>query len=611
MFRRLLCATAGAVGVLLLLADARFTGGVFRVTLAARVLWQGSPAELARLVPAIPGFLAAAALALCGGALLARALPRRRLAAALLGAAVLFSVFDPAVLAFVAERGRLSAPWYLDVGDLARAIGIGLLGLAFLLGVRGSAAGEPSGRGGAGLLPACLVAGVLPATLSGLALDGEPVTNDGRAQLFQAELFARGEVARDVGELSDFFPARQVVPGPRAFSKYPPGYAAALVPGVMVGAPGLLPRLLAMLVPLLVFRIARRLGSPLPLLAAWLSALSPAVLGVGCLWLSHSVTTPFCLLFADLVLADREEREQGRRARARLLAAGAAISIVFLTRPVTALAFALPFVPVLGLAATALVVVAALPGIALFLGLNGALTGSPLKTAYGYYADRVSPNDRFGLVNLPTALSYSRFNLTRLASWAHGGAGALLLSVVGGLGRPRRAWVLVAPIVCLLLAHALHRFHGIPWVGPLYLVEGIPPLCILAAGGLGVVARERGRLAATALVVLLAIGGAQLLGRHLAVARGEMLERTAPARAAQEAGVERGVVFVPVRTEDERKRHSLPPPALGVEQLVFARDLGPRNVVLLERLGSPDAWRWDPEADVLVALASDGVSAAE
>lgn len=637
MTRRLVCAAALALGLALVLVDGRFAAEegalVFRWSLAGRVLWEGDRAALFGVFgPSAPHLAAAAVAAVLAGLALARGLrelPGRRGAAAVAGALLAFPALDPALAAFVAERSGTSAPWYLDLGDRALGLGLGLAALAWAFRAPGGAARElaaappkratratratRAARERALVAAACALAALAPALLSRAFLDGEPVTNDGRAYLWQAELFARGELAREPGDLADFFPARQVLPGPRALSKYPPGYSALLAPGVALGLPELLPRLLAGLVPLLAYRIARRLACPRPHRAALLCALSPMVLGVETLWLSHSLSLPACALFAERALAARDARERGEGgASARALAAGAALSVAFLARPVTALAFGLGLAPLLvgtpALAAAA--AVGALPGVALFLAHGAAATGSPWRTAYGLYADVVSPNDRFGLANLGTAAELTRFNLARLAVWLHGAAGGLLLAVAGVLapraGRPRRALLLAAPAVALAAAYALHRFQGVPWVGPLYLVEAVPLLCVLSAAGLAALERARGAGAVLGVLVVLAVGSPALLARHLTVARAEVLLREAPRLAARAQGVERGVVFVPVADEEDAKRRSLPPPELVAPlppgRLVYARDLGERNAVLLRRLGDPPAWRFRPREGDLVPL---------
>src|SRR5207245_154831 len=76
---------------------------------------------------------------------------------------------------------------------------------------------------------------------------------------------------------------------------------------------------------------------------------------------------------------------------------------------------------------------------------------------------------------------------------------------------------------------------------------------------------------------------------HVLPARGEIDAGRLPYAAAHDAGVERGVAFIPLETLRERRRFPLAPPRPG-EPLVFARDLGPRNPELLRALGGPPAW---------------------
>ncbi len=620
MTRWIACGVLFVLGALACLVDGRFADGafaqdgaqLFRWTFAGRVLWEGDRAELVSAFgPTLPRILVACAVALVAGRAFARWFPGRLAAATALGALALFSSIDPGTVRFVAERGVTSAPWYLDLGDLAQGLGLGLVALALigLLPTSPARDAEVSANPRAArrvVFAACAFAALAPGILSHAVLGGEPLTNDERAYLFQAELFASGEHARDVGDLADFFPARQILPGARAFSKYPPGTSAALAVGELVGLPELLPRLLAGLLPLFAFRIARRLLCPRPERAALLVALSPVVLGVETLWLSHALSLPACLVFAELSLAARERK---RPSFPLALGAGVALSLAFLARPLTALAFALPFAPVWLVRPRAALVLCAglLPGAAFFLWTNAVLTGHPFETAYGLYADTVSPNDRWGLVNLGTAAEQARFNLARLGVWLHGGVGGLWLVVAGALAvrRPRATVYLWAPFVSLFAAYALHRFQGIPWVGPLYLVEAVPLLCVLSACGLDALERERGRAAALLVLLVLSLGSARLLARHLALARTEQALRSAPWRAARAAGLEHGVVFVALESEEELKRFALPPPSFDEGAgagVVFARDLGARNAVLRARLGDPPAYRFEPRGGTLVPL---------
>ncbi|MBK7641621.1 MAG: hypothetical protein IPJ19_01005 [Planctomycetes bacterium] len=555
--------------------------------------------------------LGALLLAALGGWLVARALrapgehtPGRLFTLGCMLACAL--ALDPWVVVFVAQRQSFSAPRYLAIGDLFRALGIGLFALALLARLprapRELAPNPGTARGGLPLALAMLCAFALPTLVLPFEGEGPQLTNDEQAYLFQAELFARGEMADQLGPLADFFPSAQTqIEAGRIFSKYPPGHSAVLAPGVLAGWPLLVPRLLAALSVLLVWSLARRFGLARPVLAAWMFALSPALLGLESLALSQGTSLPLTLLFTWCAL-EALDRVPTRRAAALGFAAlaGLSISIAFSARPVTAIAIALPVALLvlrerprgwLKLAGCALL--AALPAAIFFLCVNHALTGAALQTAYGRFNE--AANSRFGAVAPAQALSIAAFNLGRLSFWVHGVAPGLLLAACGLARRPwpRRGWLLAALPASLFALYVLHPFQGIPWCGPVYLASSLPALALLSARGLELVEERRGTLALRVLACAGLAGSAWLLQQHFSLAREELELRNAPRLAARAAGIERGIVFVKLENAYARSRFALPPFEKG-DALVFARDLGARDGELVHALGGVESWIYDP-----------------
>jgi hypothetical protein len=666
-------AVAAALGLLLLPVGAAWRGAeggpAFALSFAGRELWTGDRAALEAALErlAAPGWAGAVLLALIAGWCLARALPAadppaptlppcgppgsasgfgsvRRFLLFSGGVLVALLAVAPFVPAFVASRQPGAAAAYLDVEDLVHGLGWALVFLAVVTSFRrdrpqpvaaprgpegggagvGGSGADRAGRAlderpppGGVALPAVVAALVVLAGAQ-LGLEGRPLTNDEVAYRYQAELFAAGEVARATAH-PEFFPARQIalVPeaagGARAFSKYPPGHSLVLAPLVRLGALWLAAPLTAALAVLLAARVAARLGARRPARAAWLVALSPLFLGAQALSLSHSTALVFTSAFAIAALRALDAAEEGRSATADAVAAGVALSLALATRPVTALAVALPFAVLAvlagarGLRLAGFAALGAVPGVALFLAVNDLQTGLALRTAYGVYADlerELYPDlqraDRFPFPGwTATALPNTGYNLARLGVWLHGPGLSLLLPLAGlALAPPRRRWLCVGVPAALLAAYALHWFAGIPWAGPVYLVEALPFLAALSAGGLDLLApSRRARWAALGIALL---ASAQLLLGHLAAARTRIAERDAPFAAAREAGLEHGVVFVPVGGGGA-KRYALPPPAPDA-RLVFAADLGPRNAVLRAALGDPPAYRFDPATGDLIEL---------
>src|SRR5258705_1443522 len=164
-------------------------------------------AQVAALLPwASPAVLV---LAGCLGWSTAR-LFGARTSAKLLCALAWAAALDRALAHFVATRQQLTADRYLDVGDLFRALGLSLAYAGVLLVIPRSRP-EPAQRDAslASIAAAMAVAVILPEVISIWALGGHPLSNDEFAYLFQARLFARGELAYDAGALADFFPSVQ------------------------------------------------------------------------------------------------------------------------------------------------------------------------------------------------------------------------------------------------------------------------------------------------------------------------------------------------------------------------------------------------------------------
>lgn len=628
----------GLLGVLLIGFDVRWIAGEAGVSvLAGRwfgLEWARLDAATAqiwaeRMTPphwggVLQGLIGIALGVGLGGALLRRLQPEHRIGfgtRVALGLAGLLAV-SPWTLAFVVTRSASSADAYLDLGDLARAMGLGFLALGWLSWRKPSAVRQAGVLKASTPWLAVLVSMLLPWLVSATFLSGEPLTNDGVSYRFQAQVFAGGEVVREVAPFEDSFLARQVLPGPRAASKYPPGHALLLTPGTWVGWPRLMPFLLLGLSTALVFALARRLGARDPVLAAWVFSLSPMVVGVESLWLSHGTSLPMGLVFvwAWLCACDQAEVKRGI---GWALVAGLAIGLAFAARPITALALAVPTALVTLRHTRVPFVAAAFVGFApvglAFLWINQLTTGSPWKTAYGLYADLVSANDRYGWVNLPTAGSYTAYNLARLSAWLVGvGASGWWLILGWRAGRPARyaAWI-PATLVSFVAFYALHRFQGIPWVGPLYFVEAVPLLALLVAAGLAHVEAHLRIPRAVTLGALL-LSSAVLLGPHLVVARAQQAERLAPyqlAEAEMLANARPLVVFVPHTNGEWQKLYPLPAPAwqrldanenatnarlVPEHWPVFARDLGDAaNQVLIQALGQPEARYFNPAAHTL------------
>lgn len=250
-------------------------------------------------------------------------------------------------------------------------------------------------------LPA--VIGLLSALLTWYvwgSLDAVAAIHDEASYLLQARLFASLRAAAASPPIPEFFEQFHVLVHPVFASKYPPGHALALVPGVWLGAPGLMPVAMTGLTAALLVSLVRRFTNPWIALLTWaLWMLSWGTLRFRPTYMSE-VTTGLLWLVAWWALL--RWRDTGRRGW--LLAMAAAVGWGAITRPVTMLAFAIP------VAVVVLVVVArerrwrdlvlALAVGTAFVALlplwNARTTGDWKSMSWSLYGKQYTPWDRVG-----------------------------------------------------------------------------------------------------------------------------------------------------------------------------------------------------------------------
>jgi 4-amino-4-deoxy-L-arabinose transferase-like glycosyltransferase len=350
------------------------------------------------------------------------------------------------------------------------------------------------------ILLICAAALLATAAFAAFAFERLPHLEDEVAYLFQARTMALGRLTVPSPAQPDSFWTPFVLDyeGQR-FGKYTPGWPAMLTLGARAGLPWLVNPLLAAIALYLVYRLGetfydRRTG----LLAAALGLCSPLFLVLGGSFLSHIASMVWLLLFSLWFVWT----VRGRR-RWFALGAGLALGAAFLVRPLTAVAWAAPFViytlfllirrraswaPFLLMAAGAAVLAALLP---LY---QWAVTGNPLLNPYTLWwpYDRVGFGPGFGAMPGGHSLHYAWLNLrqdlSRAATDLFGWPGLSWLPVLLGLAlapRRRRDWALLAPFACLVTAY-LFYWIGSPsrlW-GPRYYFEGFSALWVMGAVGL-------------------------------------------------------------------------------------------------------------------------------
>lgn len=400
-----------------------------------------------------------------------------------------------------------------------------------------------------------------------------PHLEDEFANLWEAEVMARGRIALPSPPEPESFLVPFVVDhqGLR-FGKYPPGWPAGLAIGAFFGGAYWLNPILAGLAVWLTYRLGSRLaGRWGGVLAAFLVATSPMILMLSSNLMPHMLTVVltlgFSLAWFDLFLSRGGDPIPSPATKRTLLVlvAGVALGLMAITRPLTALAVAVPF----GIHALVLLVRGApalqrdltgIAGTALLVGLllpawQWVLTGSPWTNPYTllWPGDRIGFGPGIGVLEGGHTLRQGWINTRHsLRAWQHDLFGWPFVSWIFiplGLWASRRraeAWI-GAGIFASLVTCYLAYWVGSSLLGPRYFVEALPALASLSAVGmvwLGGWARASGRtrrLAVTALVTILVAGN--ILGylpRRLGGLRGlfgitraglESFERVNPGKA--------------------------------------------------------------------------------
>jgi len=375
------------------------------------------------------------------------------------------------------------------------------------------------------ILLICVLAFAATAAVSFLAFEQLPHLEDEVAYLFQAKTVALGKLTVPSPNHPDAFWTPFVLDHQgRRFGKYPPGWPSVLALGVLGGAPWLINPLLAALALYLVYRLGRTLYDERSgLLAAGLGLASPLFLVLGGSFLSHMVSL-VCLLLFSLWFVWTARGRSGWFA----VGAGLALGMAFLTRSLTAVAYAVPLA-LYGLVQVIarrqahwpryLLVALAGGAVAALLPLyQWAVTGDPWLNPYLLWwpYDRLGFGPGIGAMPGGHSPFYAWINLkqdlSRSATDVLGWPALSWAPLVLGLAlRPRRArdWALLAPFACLVVAY-LFYWIGSParlW-GPRYYFEGFAGLWLLSAVGLLKVwdwAKDRQRWLRPALVGLLAL----------------------------------------------------------------------------------------------------------
>jgi hypothetical protein len=339
--------------------------------------------------------------------------------------------------------------------------------------------------------------------------------HDEASYLLQAQTFAAGRWSNPAPPIAEFFEQFHVLVTPTFSSKYPPGTALLMVPGIWLGVPALTFVVLAGVTGAFVFVLARRMTNvwiALITWGIWISA--PATLWWATGYFSEIASAALWMAGWWALLQWRDSR------RARwLVFVALSTAWMAITRPLTAVAYGIPLgVVVLWLVARRVqwrqLVVAAVAGTGVLMLLpisNHAVAGSWRTMPWSVYSEQYLPSDRFGFgvapnppqrqapadmrafndqfmrlyeAHVPSALpriAYRRLVFVTTGALTSPRVVLLPLMIVGAMTFSAEVALATASAALLFLMY-LGYAHETPWT--LYYHEIQPTLAFIAALGL-------------------------------------------------------------------------------------------------------------------------------
>lgn len=454
------------------------------------------------------------------------------------------------------------------------------------------------------------VAGVLLVFLvSTFVLRNQPITDDERVYLFQADILSRGRLFLVPHGLHEFFDNVFIINNTKWYGKYPPGHPLALIPGVVAGIPRLVPALLAALNLLLFYAVAREFFSTRTARVAVLLLLfSPFFLFTGATLLAHTTTLAALLVLALAALRIHRGGGAGWGALA-----GIGAGYAFLTRPYTAIMVGAP-IAIAGVIASrrdragfrAWGVAAGVAALflAAFLAYNQALTGNPFRTGYSEIQGDQGKVIGFGQVlegkyaHTPIAgVLNVGLTIVRLNFWSWGWPLGWLFVIAALMWsrRDRRLVPLWAILGATALGSVFYFSMGMSDAGPAKFYEILPVLTLLTVAGIQaldsrIAAGRRPGLSALApgLVVAFGVLGLLFFTRIQAVDLRRVTGIIAePYRLVSDLEDPRVLIFTgalqspPFQSWVSSTPNNFPDPENPV---LYVRDLGFRNRELMGRM---------------------------
>lgn len=343
------------------------------------------------------------------------------------------------------------------------------------------------------LLAASILAFALAALAYQYLLQRMPLTDDETAYLFSSRTLAEGRLFLPSDADKDFFDHVFLVNDGRVYSQYFLGWPALLLPLLLLGLEGYANAVYFALTVPLVFLILRRLAGPTwARLGALLMLASPMLaISAGTL-LAHTSCTAALAAFLYCALRCREPGASAWWSAAL----AATFCAAFFNRPLTAVGLGLPVLlawlwalrrrpaggrELLAFAAPALL------GAGLFLGVNAAQTGDPLRTAYQSYLSYstggrdLQLHKEMAFISVAHSVSTAVAAFFRLNFSAFGWPCSWLFVGLAGALPFRR--VLLATIPSFFAANLLAVHVGIDTYAPMHFLElGLPMVLLTTLG---------------------------------------------------------------------------------------------------------------------------------
>jgi hypothetical protein len=423
----------------------------------------------------------------------------------------------------------------------------------------------------------------------------------------QARIFAAGHLAVPSAEPREFFDAPYMFNQGRVFSKYPPGWPALLALGMRAHIPWIVNPLLTLLTLAALYRLGRLLyDEEIAAMATGLMAVSMHVVYHATTYFSE----PASMLFATLGVLTALKAIRSSSPRAWFLA-GCCWGMLFLIRPYTAAALGVPMAirtvwswrrrPDVLPVVAAVIPFASL--VALHLLYNRLSVGSCFSFPFSLY----NPHDRlgFGLRSLDVGFPLARYGIStavgkliRVAVMANVvfiPIGFVFMAIALAGRRHKEDWFLFLCFVANALCYFFYFAQQERYWMPVFFTFALLAAKGIRRTGSMIESRFRGYPAwKTTLSLFSLVVAASLTLTTDKLCREEfpLRRRMAdPIDRVAETGLRHAVVFL-ASSPIPNVGHYIQPTLNGDVPVLFARDLGERNIELMRCHPDRDAYRY-------------------